>query len=359
MNATFTKMENKTFDPMKNFLISLSLLAILTLACNAETLPGYTVPGGTYTATPAGATAKNVGTPQSILAAPISTQTQVPTYTPNYQATSEIAEDNAKRAIETSQAANIVVAQFTAEYNAGEVEKQVAHDNAAQAESQAQIISVNSTASFAPTSIALTATAGVVTSTAQSIQLTAASDRQHAVEKAPTTIYALTQSNMAEETIRSNNMVKIAGAAFIAVMSIYVVIRLVALLLSGGSATRPNPEAAGPVDLNELDKDIIPFEASEESEDKLLRVFPDIPVPLHILLQIADGIIEESKTLVFRDWLGTDVYKYMKDFRDFMHINRMTKRNRGGEPDLIKKGEQFLAFAHANNTPPPPYRCKA
>ncbi len=322
--------------PKYKLILSITVFCILMTGCVMSDVPGYVDPGGTKTAQ-----ANVTPAPKEFIQQ--STRTPMITATPSldYGSLLTHANETSVSSLSTVDAANIIVAGITAQFNSEQAAIEISKNEADKAAANAQSISIGQTASLAPTAIHLTGTAFVAANTLVSAKIT------DAVQQ-PTNNWALAESFNADATIRSNNAVKSAGAAFIMVCTVFLVMKLIALL-----RYTPNPSA--PAEKQETKE--VSFEKLDEAGDTLVRIHPDIPCPQHILLQFADGICNDKKTLVFRDWLDTPVYKYMKDLRDFMHINRMSQRARGGEFDIVDRGNEFLEFTRANNCPPPPYRC--
>jgi hypothetical protein len=94
-----------------------------------------------------------------------------------------------------------------------------------------------------------------------------------------------------------------------------------------------------------------------------------IKCPADILVMLAEGIEYadadgNKKTLAFRQWGRSPVYKYLKDIRDFMTQKQADGKifaipaGSFGELDITNDGHGFLHMVIALKAPPAPYTCE-
>jgi hypothetical protein len=277
------------------------------------------------------------------------TQTPAPTATATigYQATAYIAQTEARSAALTSEAANIAVAQITADANRIELDRQSLALQQAQITQGAEVLRVQSTQ--AASLVTQTAAPMVATQQARTIMLDLARKTEKAAE--PTQLWALANAQNADAVIKSNIRLKYAVIFFVIVSSLFVAVRLIAMAIG---ATKPAPVVET---FSEFKP--IPMVAEKENPNTTNRA--EINCSDEQIVELAEGIEHQNKTLAFRQWSGTAVYKNLKQIRDFMVRKEIgfaiPLEGKLGELHITELGHGFLNMCIILKTPPAPYKC--
>lgn len=280
------------------------------------------------------------------------TITQTPTLSVDYQKLYDQQVQTSESSDLTLAAANVAIAVITAQHDSNQSAEKIAEDQRLAAEAAALQRSIDATATVYPTSVYLTEVSQLITKEAAKTEIAGTQQATALMESYAEALENKTNAEVyaasGEETERSMIFLRYASGFVFLVMAIFIFIRAIAILLRRGDG--PTQTAAKPKG--------IPFEPDEKSDgDRLVRIYPDIPAPLPEFLQFCDGIVDNNLTLVFRDWIGSPVHKYLKDLRMFLKVNQMTYPIPGGELLINEKGMDLLRDSCANNSPPPPYRC--
>lgn len=339
-------------------------LFISLLACQASDMPGYTVRGGTNTPTSTQVAGQSLlaGTPAPKIA---QTPTLSPTPIVDYQEMYNNALTAGAEQKATADSANVVIVGWTAEQDARLSAEEIARQEADEAESNAIIISINATSSYAPTALHLTGTAQAIasTDTAKDVESTELApeimaDYAKALEDKTE---AETYAEYADQIMIITLVWQFALAIFAIAGCLYCFVRLVFFVNSMKSKNTLQESPPALVDLNAADnaKKDIPLKPVDGNENERKRFNPQIPCTEAQLLELAHGIRKGNKTLAWRHWAGSDVYSCLEKMRPWMLDNEFAKKLTGGkgELDMLKEGERFLDDCIAYESPPPQYEC--
>jgi len=288
--------------------------------------------------------------------APRVTASPIPTPTIGYQATADVASTQAADAYATAEAANLVVAAYTAQA------EQVNHDNMVmEQERLAWTAQADQwTAVYAPTAIPLTATAQVNENTRNQTAVALYSTYMTATYQAPTQVVAY-----AKAQAEAKNAERYVAAEIWIWVSVGVLLCGMGAFLISGSAiavVRKVQEARIQANVSEhepepiLPTDYIPFKATNGPNS--LRRYEVKCTPRQLLV-LADGVITDRMTLGINQWEGTIVHKSLMEIRAFLVEWKYAKVVLGGKGqlDLTQAGEAFLLDVLEHKGPPPPLVC--
>ena len=323
---------------MNRLLVLLPILFLLT-ACGATTSPEQVRMGIQATQAP------------RVTASPI------PTPTIGYQATADVASTQAAEAYATAEAANLIVAAYTAQA------EQINHDNLViEQERLAWTAQADQwTATYAPTSIPLTATAQANNDMRDKTAVVLYTTYMTATHEAPTQVIAY-----AKAQAEAKNAERYVAAEIWIWISVGVLLcGLGAFGISGSAIAviRKVMEARAQISVPEtepapiLPADYLPFKATADGPNSLRRYeVKCTPKQLHAF---AIGVRLDRMTLAFNQWEGTTVHKSLKDIRAFLVEWKYARViiGKGGDLDLTEDGEEFLDDVIAHKGPPPPLVC--
>ena len=97
---------------------------------------------------------------------------------------------------------------------------------------------------------------------------------------------------------------------------------------------------------------------AQDNENPSVTLRAEIHCTNEQLTELAQGIVNGGKTLAFNQWMGSDVYKSLKDIREFMQVHHFAHVLRGkqGELSMNAVGEDFLLHCLVGH-PPAPFVC--
>lgn len=278
----------------------------------------------------------------------------VPTPTIGYASTAQAAEALAAEALSTAQAANLVVAGYTAEsrrmdYDTLQIEQ----------ERLAWTAQVNQwTATAAPTSVPLTQAAHATAYVNNQTAVAYGQSQMTAVAHRPTQIIleaeAQAEAENADLYAKVEAFVWIAFGVFLLAAGLYIlVIALMAAAnkLVGASAR----QAESAQEQDDAPAGYIPFRQTSPTE--LVRA--EIDCAPKQLLVFAEGVRIDRMSLAFGQWEGTIVHKSLNEIRAFMIHNGFARVVIGtnGQLNPTPEGEAFLDQVIEHKGPPPPFKC--
>lgn len=320
---------------MKKTLILFVILISLSLsACGAQSVIPAFLPSEDSQQPQASpqATAQPSRTP---------TATVIPTVTVDWQSTAVSSQATADVALR-------LMVEVTAEQDRREFQKVEWTHEAGMFTQQA----ANATATAWQTAYPITQTAQYAGTV---IALTKAEDQRNALAatlQAPTLIVAIAdaqaQAKYAEKQQKAEVGIKISIGFFVLSLAVFLVITILRSPLPANKQEQ--------VEINQLDP--IPFARDKQSDgERFIRA--EIQCANEQLLLLAEGIINEGKTLAFNMWEGTPVHKSLKYIREFFIENHFAKliKGQGGAMDMAAEGEKFLRDCLDLGHPPAPYRC--
>lgn len=301
---------------------------------------------------------RGAGVPQTTQAAQSPTGAIVSAPTPNYDATIQAssteaaqsrlealaAQESELRARETADGALVAIAAMT-DANAQRLHEEAGWTatNAVKTE-----IAQAATATAALTQVPVTETAYWVNATQITGNQTAVSSLITSTADAPI---------LARKMADAENERRFGWASRIAPLFLGMAFVVFSVLVSRWLwSARPNTPAPEALEVPDGFHPIIPF--VEIAPRQYVR--GEVPIPADILRKIAEGIINERRTLAFDHWRGTEVYKHLKTFRDWAASPNIKfvslVRGGSGVLDLTAAGEAFFRDC-LENCPPTGFTC--
>lgn len=280
----------------------------------------------------------------------------------DYQATAYVALTKQETSRLEAQSANLAVAQYTADANLTQLERERIAQEALVLRAHGTEISINATGTAAQY-IPLTATVQ-----AQSAELNRARMTERAAE--PTLIVAnansKTYAKYADQIQATTLWAQWILIAFVGCLTFFLLVKSMAVFTA--SMRERNEAQSAQVELKDLNLNEIENTAqykhvdNEDVQYSVKRIKPDIPCTVEQLLFLADGIINRGMTLGIKQWEGTIVHRVMvgdETLRDWFVWNEFARelKSKGGELYVLSAGEKFLESTLAHGAPPDPYAC--
>ena len=283
------------------------------------------------------------------------TQTPEPTSTPT-------VDSNATLAVMGTQLSSAQEAERLAQLEIDNLNRKMVEATAAHEAGLLQIAFI--TQEVYETSVSGTQMAAVLTSTAyptaaflQSEMIRLEEKRIEARKAEPTHNWALADSLHAEEKIKQEIFFKWTVIAFVLVMTLWLVLHLIGVLVRA-SRSQVEPEEED-TEAEEAPSDPIPMVQAKDNPNQTFRA--EIDCTNEQIVELADGIENQNKTLAFRQWAGTAVYKNLVHIRDFMKRKEIgfavPLEGKGGELHITEAGHGFLQMCLVLKSPPAPYKC--
>ena len=280
------------------------------------------------------------------------TATPYPTSTPTigYQATANAAMTNEEAARLTSVAANVAVAQITAQADAMKLESERLIVQVAQITQAAEVLELQQEV------IALTAAPVSATAEQEQREMAVARITQEAAY--PTIVRANAENENYILYGAKSEWAKIfllwVSVACIALLGVFIFVKLIQ---SGRDRQVQEHESIANADIPEEPKHAMHFE--QVSPTVTRRINPYMPCSIHELTEFAEGLLRLNKTMAFGQWEGTPVHKRLADLRQWMEFNRLSVPIPGYTNEYMPtpSGLKFLQFALDNGTTPAPYIC--
>ncbi len=267
-----------------------------------------------------------------------------PTATFNYMATADDAQWTARQAQQTSDAATRLLVDATITHEAIMLHLALVTQAAEQLQQQREQATQDAaryTATAYATSVPLTQTqqarANMVSGTERAMTITA-----------PTQIVAIANAQALSETATARAWADTWVAVAVGVLIVCLGIAAVVMLYR--SAPQPQPTPA-PKELKP-----IPFTQITSGG---IRKRAELRCTTAQLLELADGIKNNGKTLAFGQWKGSGVYTALNIIRHYFmrHDFAYELPGKGGELAMTEQGMMFLEDALALQGAPLPHVC--
>jgi hypothetical protein len=102
-----------------------------------------------------------------------------------------------------------------------------------------------------------------------------------------------------------------------------------------------------------------PIPMNPTSDNPLTTIRAEVPCEKWRMLLLADGLIDNKKTLAFNQWTGTPVYKTLKNVREYLSAHELAYElnGKGGEMELYAEGVEFMQYIHDVRELPAPHVC--
>lgn len=295
---------------------------------------------------------KGQATPQVKQAQPTQTLGATPIPTQDWQAAYNVAATNERAAQMALEAVNIEIARITQQAAQNELDtitqKNIA-DGIALADKQLTIYATQ-------TAFPAMATEA---SDRREDQLRLITEQNKADAARPTQMIANKNAELYVKNADRNATID-AGLriAAIAVACMFAMYLFVASISIAVRASRPAPvEAVRDLNAEEKGFEPIPMVTSKENPNQTLRA--EIHCTNEQLFTIANGIINENKTLAFGQWEGTEISKAVLTIvRHALDRHKIIKALKDGDYDVAtNECETFMRYTLEHGYPPPPFKC--